>query len=65
MRDKLNRWTYRVPAFLGGAAILYHEVSVVETSEPLLVVVALYLLGVPIVDLLQQVRGEPSTREGR
>ena len=60
----MGRWVYRIPAFIGGAGILYHEVKLTETSEPLLVLVALYLLGVPVVDLLNQLRQITEAAEG-
>lgn len=36
-----------VLAFLAGVAILYHEIVLVETAEPLLVFLGLWLCGVP------------------
>jgi hypothetical protein len=41
---------------LGGGAILYHEVYIAQTAEPLLVFVGLWLAGAPIADLLDKLR---------
>lgn len=37
----------RVGAFIAGAAIIYHEVYIADTSEPLLIFLGLWLLGIP------------------
>jgi hypothetical protein len=41
---------------VGGGLILYHEVYVSSTAEPLLVFVGLWLAGAPIADLLDKLR---------
>lgn len=48
----IRRLVLRILSFLGGAGILYHEVWVAETSEPILDFIALYLMGVPLADLI-------------
>jgi hypothetical protein len=40
----------------GGGLILYHEVWVSSSAEPLLVLVGLWLAGAPIADLLDKLR---------
>lgn len=46
----------RLSSFVGGVLIIYHEVWVSQSAEPLLVVVGLWLAGAPIADLLDQLR---------
>lgn len=42
--------------FAGGSAILYHEVWVTDSSEPILVIVGLWLTGAPIAEFLDKLR---------
>lgn len=46
----------RVVFFLGGTGIIYHEVVVSDTAEPLLIFVGLWLAGAPIADFLDKLR---------
>lgn len=46
----------RLASTLAGGGILYHEVWVAESAEPLLVFVGLWLAGAPIADLLDKLR---------
>jgi hypothetical protein len=46
----------RIASTLAGAGIIYHEVVVTETAEPLLVFVGLWLSGAPIADFLDKLR---------
>lgn len=59
----LRRLGLRIVSFLGGAAILYHEVVVTEQSEVILDVIALYLMGVPAADLLAHLMNLPSRKK--
>lgn len=63
----VRRLALRIASFLGGAAILYHEVVITEQSEVILDVIALYLMGVPAADLIAHIMNLPSRRkdEGR
>ena len=47
----VRRLVFRIISFLAGAAILFHEVAITRTSEPILDLIALYLMGLPIADL--------------
>ena len=58
-----RRLALRILSFLGGAAILYHEVAITEQSEVILDVIALYLMGVPAADLLAHVMNLPSRKK--
>lgn len=58
-----RRLALRIASFLGGAAILYHEVVITEQSEVILDVIALYLMGVPAADLLAHVMNLPSRKK--
>lgn len=42
--------------FLGGSGIIYHEVVISDTAEPLLIFVGLWLAGAPIADFLDKLR---------
>ena len=53
---RLSPLFVRVASFLGGVAIMYHEVWVAPSAEPLLVFVGLWLAGAPLADLLDQLR---------
>ena len=55
----------RLASFVGGVLIIYHEVWISTSAEPLLVFVGLWLAGAPIADLLDQLRkiALPSERE--
>lgn len=46
----------RVVFFVGGVAIVYHEVVIAEAAEPLLFLGGLWLAGAPIADLLDKLR---------
>lgn len=46
----------RAASFVGGVAILYHEVVIAETGEWLFVFVGLWLAGAPVADLLDKLR---------
>jgi hypothetical protein len=46
----------RLSSFVGGVLIIYHEVWISQSAEPLLVVVGLWLAGAPVADLLDQLR---------
>lgn len=46
----------RVASTVAGGAIIYHEVVVAETAEPLLIFVGLWLSGAPIADFLDKLR---------
>ena len=59
----LRRLALRIVSFLGGAAILYHEVVVTEQSEVILDVIALYLMGVPAADLIAHLMNLPSRKK--
>lgn len=58
-----RRLALRIASFLGGAAILYHEVVITEQSEVILDVIALYLMGVPAADLLAHLMNLPSRKK--
>lgn len=47
----VRRLVFRIISFLAGAAILFHEVTISRDSEPILDLIALYLMGLPIADL--------------
>lgn len=53
---RLVPYVLRILSFLGGCAILYHEVAIADTAEPLLVFVGLWLSGAPIADFLDKLR---------
>lgn len=59
----LRRLALRIASFLGGAAILYHEVVITEQSEVILDVIALYLMGVPAADLIAHIMNLPSRKK--
>lgn len=52
----VSPYLVRVISFIGGAGIIWHEVWVADSSEPLLVFVGLWLAGAPIADLLDKLR---------
>ena len=47
----IKRLVFRIASFMVGVAILYHEVWITKDSEPLLDLIALWLMGLPIADL--------------
>lgn len=56
----LRKQLTRLASTIAGAAILYHEVWIADTSEPLLIFLGLWLLGVPpamFFDGLRKVSG--------
>jgi hypothetical protein len=53
---RLTPFLVRAISTLGGAGIIYHEVWVADSAEPLLVFVGLWLAGAPIADLLDKLR---------
>lgn len=52
----LRRLALRITSFLAGAAILFHEVWITKDSEPILDLIALYLMGVPTADLMTHIK---------
>jgi hypothetical protein len=46
-RSTLKTLAIRVGAFLSGVGVLYHEVFIASTSEPLLIFLGLWLCGIP------------------
>lgn len=51
----LPKWAGRILSFVIGAAIVYHEVILAETSEFLLVIVGLWLMGFPIANVIDSI----------
>lgn len=45
--QKLKKLATRVLSGIAGAAIIYHEVYIADSAEPLLVLLGLWLLGIP------------------
>jgi len=58
----IRRLVFRTISFLAGAGILFHEVVVTPDSEPILTLIALYLMGVPVADLATHVLGGSSRK---
>lgn len=46
-RSALKTLAIRGGAFFGGVGVLYHEVFIASTSEPLLIFLGLWLCGIP------------------
>lgn len=47
----------RIGSFVIGAGVLYHEVVISEQAEFVLVIVALWLMGFPIANVIDAIGG--------
>ena len=46
-----HRLEFRIASFIAGAVILFHEVWLTRESEPVLDLIALWMMGLPVADL--------------
>lgn len=64
----LPKWAGRILSFLVGSGIVYHEVVLADSSEFLLVIVGLWLMGFPIanvIDALSRLGNDGGGKDGK
>lgn len=61
----IPKWAGRIFSILVGAGILYHEVVLVDSSEFVLVIVGLWLMGFPIANIIDAISGLGSDGGGK